>query len=199
MIIAGKEYDKILFVHIPKTAGTSILNIIKEKNIDPWNRDSIEYPRGHVPLFLLKKQNDVGESVFAFAVVRNPYTRTYSCYKQFNKTNRSNISFIEYLKNIQKNNISKTTPLLHLPQYIYIVNESGEVATDKIYQFENLKELEDDFNWKLGFDNKGKYMVELYNKDYTKEAISLVQKIYRSDFERFGYSKDFERVVNIDE
>ena len=195
VIIEGKEYDKILFVHIPKTAGTSILNKIKEKGLDLWNRNSVEYPRGHLPLFVLKQQNKIDQSVFIFAVVRNPYTRTYSCYHQFNKTNKTNISFIEYLKNIQKNKISETTPLLHLPQYIYIINEHGNDITNKIYKFEKLKELENDFNWELGFDNKGKYMVELYNKDYTKETIDLVQKIYRSDFERFGYSKNFERMV----
>lgn len=197
MLIAGKEYDKPLFVHIPKTAGTSILNVLKDKGLDPWDRKSVEYPRGHLPLFLLKKQNMVTESVFSFAVVRNPYTRTYSCFHQFNKTNKTNISFTEYLKNIQKNNISRITPLLHLPQYLYVINEHGVISTDKVYRFENLSELKNDFGWELGFDNRGKYVIELYNKDYTNEAIDLVQKIYKSDFERFEYSKNFKELEGL--
>lgn len=192
MLIAGKEYDKPLFVHIPKTAGTSILNVLKDKGLDPWDRKSVEYPRGHLPLVILKQQNIVSESVFSFAVVRNPYTRTYSCFHQFNKTNKTNISFSEYLKNIQRNNISRITPLLHLPQYLYVINEHGVVSTDKIYRFEDLSELKNDFDLELGFDNPGKYVVELYNKDYTNETIELVHKIYKSDFERFGYSEQFE-------
>jgi hypothetical protein len=194
MLIAGKEYDKPLFVHIPKTAGTSILNVLKDKGLDPWDRRSVDYPRGHLPLVMLKQQNIVKESVFSFAVVRNPYTRTYSCFHQFNKTNKTNISFLEYLKNIQKNNISRITPLLHLPQYLYVIDQHGTIATDKIYRFENLDELKNDFGLELGFDNPGKYVVELYNKDYTNETIDLVHKIYRSDFERFGYSEQFERL-----
>lgn len=197
MLIAGKEYDKPLFVHIPKTAGTSILNVLKDKGLDPWDRRSVEYPRGHLPLVLLKQQNVVAESIFSFAVVRNPYTRTYSCFHQFNKTNKTNISFTEYLKNIQRNNISRITPLLHLPQYLYVINEHGVISTDKLYRFEDLSELQNDFGLKLGFDNTGKYVIELYNKDYTNEAIDLVQKIYKSDFERFEYSKDFKELEDL--
>jgi len=197
MLIAGKEYDKLLFVHIPKTAGTSILNVLKDKGLDPWDRRSVEYPRGHLPLVLLKQQNVVAESVFSFAVVRNPYTRTYSCFHQFNKTNKTNISFTEYLKNIQRNNISRITPLLHLPQYLYVINEHGVISTDKLYRFEDLSELQNDFGLELGFDNPGKYVIELYNKDYTNEAIDLVQKIYKSDFERFEYSKDFKELEDL--
>lgn len=197
MLIDGKEYDKLMFVHIPKTAGTSILNVLKDKGLDPWDRKSVEYPRGHLPLFLLKQQNTVSESVFSFAVVRNPYTRTYSCFHQFNKTNKTNISFIEYLKNIKKNNISRITPLLHLPQYLYVINEHGVISTDRIYRFEDLGKLGTDLGLELGFDNPGRYVVELYNKDYTNEAIDLVQKIYKSDFERFEYSKEFKELEDL--
>lgn len=199
MFIAGKEYDKLMFVHIPKTAGTSILNVLKRNGLDPWDRKSTEYPRGHLPLYLLKKQNIFDEAVFSFAVVRNPYTRTYSCFHQFNKTNKTNISFVEYLKNIQKNNVSRITPLLHLPQYLYLINENGDVDVDKVYRFESLSEIENDFGLELAFDNPGNYVVELYNKDYTDETIYLVQKIYKSDFERFGYSKKFKRLETLNE
>lgn len=198
MFIDGKKYDKLLFVHIPKTAGTSILNVLKKRGLDPWDRRSVDYPRGHLPLSLLKQQSVFDEAVFSFAVVRNPYTRTYSCFHQFNKTNKTNISFIDYLKNIQQNKISKITPLLHLPQYLYLINENGDIFVDKIYRFENLNELKDDFGWELGFDNPGRYVVELYNKDYTNEAIDLVQEIYESDFDRFEYSKTFIRLEDND-
>jgi hypothetical protein len=128
-------------------------------------------------------------------VVRNPYTRTYSCFNQFNKINKTKISFIEFLTNNKINRISSITPLLHLPQLYYVVDELGEIGIKKIYRFENLKELESDFGWTLGFDNIGNYMIESYNKDYTDEAISLIQELYDSDFTNFGYSKDFNKII----
>jgi len=194
MLIEGKKYSGIMFIHVPKTAGTSIFNIIYSKNLDIWNRTS---PRSHEPYLSLKKNNVIDSGIFLFSVVRNPYTRTYSCFHQFNKTNKTNISFVEYLKNIKNNNISEKTPLLHLPQSYYVIDEENNIALNKIYRFENLKQLESDFGWKLKFDNVGNYMIDLYNKDYTDEAIELTQKLYDSDFLRFGYSKNFNSSIGV--
>jgi hypothetical protein len=188
MLVKNREYSAVLFVHIPKTAGSSISNILKEKGLDNWNR---EWPRHHDPYFYLKDANKIDNTVFSFSVVRNPYTRTYSCYKQFNKVNKTNISFIEYLENIENNIISPISPLLHLPQSFYVM-DGDTVQVDKIYNFENLKELERDLGWTLGFYNVGNYVVESYMKDYTEKAIGMTQDFYHSDFINFGYSKDFQ-------
>ena len=51
MIIKDKEYSAVLFVHIPKTAGSSISKILNEKNLDNWKR---EWPRHHDPYSYLK-------------------------------------------------------------------------------------------------------------------------------------------------
>jgi len=191
MIIRDKEYNSVLFVHIPKTAGSSISKILYDNNLDNWNR---VWPRHHDPYSYLKEANVIDSSVFSFAVVRNPYTRTYSCYKQYNKTNKTDISFIEYLENIKQNKISLESPLLHLPQSFYIMDDQ-QVQVDKIYKFENLKELENDFGWTLGFYNVGSYVIQSYIKDYTEEAINMTQHFYNSDFINFGYSKDFSTTL----
>jgi hypothetical protein len=192
MLINGNTYSSVLFIHIPKTAGTSIFNKIYAKNLDIWARTS---PRSHETYLSLKNNNKIDDSVFSFSVVRNPYTRTYSCFNQFNKRNKTKITFIEFLTNNKINRVSSITPLLHLPQLHYVVDELGEIGIKKIYRFENLKELESDFGWTLGFDNVGNYMIESYNKDYTDEAISLIQELYDSDFTNFGYSKDFNKII----
>jgi hypothetical protein len=188
MRILNKEYDNILFVHIPKTAGTSIFKILHREGLDHWKRT---YPRGHDPYFSLKQDNAIDDSVFSFCVVRNPYTRTYSCFKQFNKTNKTNISFLQYLKNIKDNKISTKTPLLHLPQSFYSIDQDGGLQVNKAYRFEDLGALESDFGWELSLSNAGNYMVELYSEDYTKEAVELTQELYGLDFVNFGYSTDF--------
>ena len=191
MIIKDKEYSAVLFVHIPKTAGSSISKILNEKNLDNWKR---EWPRHHDPYSYLKEANLIDDSVFSFAVVRNPYTRTYSCYKQYNKTNQINISFSEYLNNIKQGKISPISPLLHIPQSFYVIDQDI-IQVDRIYKFENLKELEEELEWTLGFYNVGNYVVESYIEDYTDEAIDMVQDFYSSDSINFAYSKDFNETL----
>ena len=193
MIIKGKEYSAVLFVHIPKTAGSSISKILDENNLDNWKR---EWPRHHDPYSYLKEANLIDDSVFSFAVVRNPYTRTYSCYKQYNKTNQTNISFSEYLDNIKQGKISTISPLLHIPQSFYVIDQDA-VQVDRLYRFENLRELEEELGWTLGFYNVGNYVVESYIEDYTDEAIEMVQDFYSSDFMNFAYSKDFNKTLEI--
>jgi hypothetical protein len=191
MRINQKDYDSILFVHIPKTAGSSISKILDEKNLDNWKR---EWPRHHDPYSYLKEANLVDERVFSFAVVRNPYTRTYSCYKQYNKTNQTDISFAQYLDNIKQGKISTVSPLLHIPQSFYIMDQN-DLQVERLYKFENLKELEDELGWELGFYNVGNYMVESYIQEYSDDAIKMVQDFYSSDFINFGYSKDFNQTL----
>ena len=82
---------KKLFVHIPKTGGTSILNSIDQSM---WNKS---HHAGHDPYFILQKQNDLRD-VFSFCVVRNPYTRTFSYYNHFKRVNNYECSFIQDLE-----------------------------------------------------------------------------------------------------
>lgn len=191
MLIKEKQYSQILFVHIPKTAGSSISKVLKDNNLDNWNR---AWPRHHDPYSYLKEANKIDENVFSFSVVRNPYTRTYSCYKQFNKVNKTDISFVKYLENIRQNNISPISPLLHLPQSFYII-DNGSLQVNRLYRFENLKELENELGWTLGFYNLGNYVVESYMEDYTEKAIDMTQELYSSDFINFEYSKDFSETL----
>jgi hypothetical protein len=191
MLIKGREYPGVLFVHIPKTAGTSISTLLNKNNLDNWNR---EWPRHHDPYFYLKEANSIDHTVFSFSVVRNPYTRTYSCFKQFNKANNTNISFTEYLHNILNNIISPISPLLHLTQSFYIAQDN-EIEIKKVYNFENLKEFEEDFGWVLGNYNVGNYNTDSYINDYTEEAVEITKDIYKKDFSLFAYTTDFNNTL----
>jgi len=106
MNILGKDYDGVLHIHIPKTAGSSIIKVLQDNNLDNWKRG---YPRHHDPYFYMEKENNIDDKVFSFSVVRNPYTRTYSSYHQYNKANKTNISFMEYLNNILEKRISSSS------------------------------------------------------------------------------------------
>ena len=192
MNILGKDYDSLLFVHIPKTAGSSISKILDDNKLDNWTRG---YPRHHDPYFYLKAKNNINDKVFSFSVVRNPYTRTYSCYRQFNKANKTDVSFMTYLNNILEKKISKQTPLLHLEQSFYVIGQDDKVQVTKLYKFEDLKELEKDLSWKIESINVGDYTKDMYNEAYTNIAKDIVKRLYEFDFSVFGYSMDFNSTL----
>ena len=88
------ENKKLLFIHIPKTGGTSISEKLKEMGLNIWNRDYKFL--NHDPLFMLSKNNNLSEA-FKFTVVRNPYTRAYSYYIHFKRVNGVEVSFYDFL------------------------------------------------------------------------------------------------------
>lgn len=178
------DKEKLLFVHIPKTGGTSILNKLdqsmwkKTKNI------------GHDPLFLLEKNNDT-ENAFSFCVVRNPYTRTFSYYDHFKFQNNVECSFLDFLYILKRKEFSKNTPMMIFPQSFYVYNLHGDIGIDKIYNYEKFYEIEEDLNIKFDYLNKGTYSQKEYKDAFKdKNAIALVQELFSVDFINFDYGYD---------
>lgn len=178
--------SRLLFVHIPKTAGVTIRVALGIWPSDSWKR---VYYLGHDPYHVLKQNNKIEKDVFKFTVVRNPFTRIYSYYDHYKRFYFKQISFNNFLKNIEKRQLSNNS-LVSLDQSFYIF-ENGKSELDKIYRFENLKEFEYDFNMPLINLNDGCYTSEDYYKDYTEENKDLVRKIYARDFRNLGYSDEF--------
>lgn len=171
---------KKLFVHIPKTGGTSIRTLLK----DDWNRS---WPFGHDPFFELQRMNDIGDDVFSFAVVRNPFDRTYSYYQHYKIQNGVDISFYDFLNLIRTNQATNKTPMIVFDQSFYIFDLYGKCSISKIYRFENLEELEYDLNIKIPRLNTGNYTRHDYMRDYTEDNINLVKHIFSRDFTNLKY------------
>lgn len=187
--ISGKEYEKVLFIHIPKTAGVSIINMLDTTSLCLWKNHKVH---SHYSYDTAKSVENIQDDIFKFSVVRDPFTRTYSYFKHFNKINKVNYSMDDFLNVVEGASSFKDTPLVQFTQSHYLFND-GKNQMDKTYKFENLKELEKDFGVKLGKDNKGVYSKEEYNNDYTNKVINRVLDIYEEDFINFGYSMDFRR------
>ena len=173
-----------LFVHIPKNAGQSIFSVLE----DDWNY--VEYAK-HDPLFLLERNNDISQ-VFKFAVVRNPFRRAFSYYKHFTRVNEIEVSFRQFL-DIIKNRFDSfpRTKMISYSQSFYCLNGDGDIGLDKIYHFENLQDLENDFNVKLPYKNMGTYDESEYFNSYNSMERDFVRDYYASDFYNFGYTTDF--------
>ncbi len=196
-------YNKILFIHIPKTAGTSVNHILSSNRNNLWKRDDqFNY---HDPLFVLERNNPEIKLIdpFVFSIVRNPYDRIFSCYRHFNFRNKKNISFTQYLEICSKRDISTTqgdinfwkTPMIFFPQSLFLYDLNGRLKKDNIYKFENLSKLERKLSKIL---KKRIYFPRLnfqsssdYQKYYTYKNIETVKELYSIDFENFGYPTDF--------
>jgi hypothetical protein len=179
---------KILFVHIPKTGGTSISSKI---NQNMWKKSSAYM--GHDPLFLLEKDNDV-DDIFSFCIVRNPYKRTYSYFHHFKKINDLDCPFFEFLTIIKRKKFFKNTPMVLFPQSFYVYNSKGEIGIDKIYKYEKFYEIERDFDLKFEKINVGNYQKKDYIDDYKcQKCIDLVRELFSVDFSNFNYDlKNYE-------
>lgn len=205
--------DKIMFIHIPKAAGSSITKTLDHRF--NWNACSPEKWKPlipgaavirHDPLFLLEKKNDLSE-FYIFAVSRNPYTRVYSLYKHYSARSETiKMNFQSFLSMLldkkhlyDESHFTSTIPhfryFIHYTQSFFVKDSTNKIAVDKIYRQENIAELESDFQISLPKLNAPKYFPGEFKQSYTPKAIELVQQIYHEDFINFNYSLDFNEVL----
>ena len=181
---------KKLFIHIPKTAGTSVLDITaKNKNYLCKLHDNIHTLNiQHISQF---------RTMFSFCIVRNPYERTISAYN-FLKNKCANLNAIEKSYKIMLSkyetfmNFLEDLPILqtkiiHLvPQYKFVCDDQGNILVNSVIKMENLSELQiiDPIFVHLPHSNKSKKsMINL-----TQEMKQIIYNVYKKDFEIFQYS-----------
>lgn len=215
---------KLMFVHVPKTSGTSILNhfmpqlscvipYIRHFNTHPLltnvTHDQYFYTNNeystHDPIFILQKYNNL-DDYHIFSVVRNPFTRAYSLYKElvvmgykrFNikfETFEQVLEFIRTKNHPIASNIlgyqSTASTYLVFNQSFFLYDSKGKLRIDKLYSFENLNELEQDFQIQLPKLRFSNYTKDDYYNAYNQTNIDLVKHIYLEDFINFNYSMEF--------
>ena len=184
---------KFIFVHINKTAGTSIDETL-QCHCENYNK--------HESLRELKEQA-LSNDYFKFTFVRNSWDRFISLYKFRVKTNQTGlgenpIPFKDcskkiYHKDSKYYNISGERQRLMLStQLDWITDGSGNIALDFIGRFENLQE---DFNTicdKIGIPqqqlpHRNKTEHKHYTEYYNDETRQIVAEKYAKDIEYFGY------------
>tara|TARA_Y100000991_G_C21961167_1_gene344568 strand:+ start:196 stop:903 length:708 start_codon:yes stop_codon:yes gene_type:complete len=183
---------KFLFIHIPKTGGTSFREIFFNfKYIDHFNCLNHSYKN---------------ENKKKITIVRNPYDRCLSAYLYLKKGGMKNDLDLNYQKKLLKYNTfkdflidlniltNKEKKIIHLvPQYKFIEDDSG-ILVDKILYLENIdndiKKLCKELNIKCPpkFLKKNTNKHKDYKTYYDKETQDLVYNFYKRDFELLGYS-----------
>ena len=207
---------KIIFVHIPKTAGQTIeksLNIFGEDN-NGKSKASMDLLYGilngkslqHLTIQEIKK---IRESEFRIykkiAFVRNPFDRIISEYfwrmKYFGKKIVKFKDFLveeviprkngipKIMKNFYKHeNIVKLVDDHYMDQHKFITDNKGNIIVDFIGRFENLN---DDFKKACGLELINQKIQctkhNNYKEYYDSETKLLVEKCYKKDLELFKY------------
>jgi hypothetical protein len=132
-----------------------------------------------------------------FCIVRNPYDRIISAY-HFMGGNSSFKEFIQYVyREIDKYYRKNKDPfVILLPQYEFIVDETGKSQMDEIIYFENLKEEFPAFCRKYKLDlgelphiNARKRNKSAIKEYYNQETADMIYKLYKRDFKMFGYHR----------
>ena len=135
-------------------------------------------------------------SYYKFTVVRNPWARAFSWYKNVIRDEKhlekrglaADVSFNEFLSDHAGKDMLK-------PQLHWIKNFSGSIQFDHIARFENLTEdISHIFkqlrikNCELPHEIKG--TKSDFREHYDSETNDIIKSVYRDEIEIFGYSFD---------
>ena len=153
--------SELLFIHIPKTGGTSIRSALG------WSKrachETVESLRDRIGI-------DRFSNGVKFTIVRNPYDRLVSCYSEGRKNKEP---FFKFIESVLKN------PSGLMGSQFSRLSIDGILAIDRIIKFESLEEDWKKFAGEFGLptrlphENQGNHKpwIEYYNQE-------LVDKVY---------------------
>ncbi|MGX5839392.1 sulfotransferase family 2 domain-containing protein [Mesorhizobium sp. ArgA1] len=200
-----------IFIHIPKTAGTSITRALRPWCLQPkptrWRRLLSRLPVPEAPERVNFRQHDraawllrklpaqLYDGAYKFAVVRNPFELAVSNYQHLRrKTSRrrhrqaQRWDFKAFLRYLERKN-----RLARVDQTSWISDKDGKLIIDEVLRFERLADQFNILAGRLGLPaevtlpRKNVSGPVDYRALYDEEAKAIVRRLYIRDFERFGY------------
>jgi hypothetical protein len=195
----------LIFLHIPKTAGTSIEQSLNQ-NGGPMHLWSLY---GSTPMHALQHltydgvRERVGEETFSaakkFAIVRNPWTRVVSDYHWHSRGCKTFDEFLELIDRMLSDPAWPNLKNFNTKFAAHFEPQTSFVRPDiRVLRFENLGE-EWSKEWHLeskttplGHRNKGKKKraTNIYDTYFaTPKSREIMLKHYSGDMEIFGYPK----------
>jgi len=190
---------KLLFIHIPKTAGTTVKHYLKIHKIPLiHSHDSFET--------LLKKYGKQIRDYFSFAIVRNPWDKHLSQFLHWQdnlKKWKTGVTFEDYLNNLQ--NLKKISVgnnfqlgLLATPQFNYLC-DGDKVGVKYILKFENLandfKFVQEYLDSSIPLEKIQPFINATKHEHYSRyyhndKMIKVVEQVNSKDISFFNYRFD---------
>jgi hypothetical protein len=188
---------KAVFVHIPKTAGTTIEKAFGMQNSESlyctkYNEKYMVCPQ-HLYADEILKECPQCKDYFWFAVVRNPFSRLVSEYYYINNSNSrarnfKGLPFNEFIREVFSLSEKDRSFLFdrHLEPQCNFVN-----TNTTIYKFEQLDNCFADLKCKFGipfFTHERKRNGDI-NVQLDSENLKFILEFYHNDFVRFNYEQ----------
>jgi hypothetical protein len=204
---------KLIFIHIPKNAGSSIESFFGVKPFD-WKIPNYDVLTGWCPKRCIHLQHatpkqlleteliseEIWDSYYKFAIVRNSWERSLSDYVWVLKSTGVSGSFKEYLnregkfKHCLSDNNDPGNRADHLIPQTEFTHKDKKPVLDKIIRFEKLSEEFNNICETVGIDcaalphkKKGVISQNHYSYFYSNELEQLVSDIYQDDIQAFNF------------
>lgn len=181
-----------LFIHIPKAGGVSLVHALTGSQLSNHAK-AVDYKKQNVELF---------DKYIKFSVVRHPLTRCLSAYNYLKKGGRQNrydyfwlYQYIYEYKTfdsfVQEGGLSKaiTGNAEHfIPQHEFLYDGS-QCLVDLWGKLENMNEFSKKLEMTLSvsLDIKKLNTSDYQTKSLSNTTVSEVERIYKKDYESFGY------------
>lgn len=206
---------KIIFIHIPKCAGSSIKDYYFDNPRLDWRTPNYKLLYGWCPKRNIHLQHATTKQLleteliseedwknyFKFTFVRNPYDRAYSDYLWIQKDRKIKDSFKNYINKTGKfekvlcDNTVKEYRGDHLLKQTDFFEKEGDFKIDFIGYFENFKKDIQELNKLLYFSKpftqhskKNRKRYNHYSLFYTASRKKLVEKVYANDLNQLNYN-----------
>lgn len=188
----------LLFIHIPKSAGTSICEDLYGRQLG--HKSCVDYRRINAEQF---------ERVRKFTVMRNPFTRIYSAYRFLCQGGMDGFpadqrvgdmvarfqGFDDFVLNWLGRNANHRRYVHFIPQSEFITDRAGRVLVDRIGAYEDLDgflgQLSRDWGitFNIGHMNTTSYGTnDVVWNALTIESRSVLGRLYADDFRLGNYN-----------
>ncbi len=214
-----REYGRLMilrygfwFIDVPRTSSSSISaelgkhfgRTYGKRNLLEGEHSIPQIFHDHIPAKEMRPilGNFLWNKIFTFAIVRNPWERTYSMYNYRKKVGNipKEWNFREYVLELKDATVDTLFFEYHGFRYSssdYLLGNDGKVIVNRIVKYEDrVKDLKE-IGSRINLKNLGKLHLQRaspkhrhYSEFYDNQTKTIIEQLYLKDIELFDYTFD---------